>query len=1674
MSRIHALARFGAVVLGLCSSVTALQAQTTRVSNTASLSYQVEGGSRTVSSNTVSLDVGIAKRPTALSFHLLPPNYELTNMKCEGSPVPTFTPAPIDAATFAASPLVETIDVYTDVILALDSEGSNRDPLVRETAVIQVQAGKINTTITLLETGPNTGLFAGGVPASMTGKHPDLVPCDVRTQRGVTIKLTFIEDGFSFGSTASLLIDPAGFTFDSRTGTLVDGTRVTLVDAAGNAATVYGDDGVARYPSSVVSGETVTDSSGRVYPGRTGRFRFPLAAPGTYSLRIEPPGDYTAPSTQDRAVLAALRDPTGQPFIINPTSFGGSLTLSTPDPFYVDVPLDRPIANSLILSKTASVRDASPGDFIQYRLQITNQDKIAATNLRISDILPTGLRYERGSTRGGAEPVAATDGRTLDFTIPSIAAGGSAEVRYVVTVAPGAPIGEALNRAQVRGGGVQSNEAMASVRLRALLFTDAMTIIGRVSEGNCGDPASHRKGIAGIRLLMEDGTFVVTDRDGLYHIEGVRPGRHVVQIDTASIPASYEAVACDVDTRQAGSAISRFVEGDGGLLKRVDFQLRPTGKAAAPLAALPVTPVDDAAAAGNRDWLTGQTAGIAMLFPTEDYNPRAPVTRIVVKHAPGQNVALTINGVRSETLAFDGTDVDDKSGVAVTRWSGIPLQPGANRLVARVLDAQGREVQTITRTVTVSGNATLAVYDAAHSRLIADGLTRPLIAVRVTDKDGRPVHDGSLVPFTVDQPYTAAIEAELEQGRQLAGRDRAANTVRVVGDEGLAFIALQPTTQAGAVNVKVNLADDKITRTSEVRAWLSGSAKDWMVVGFGSGTLGYDTLRKHASGLPVRERNKVVTDGQLSFYAKGRVKGSWLLTIAYDSDRKYDPDRGLLGVIDPNRYYTVYGDGSQQGYDAPTRRKLYLRLERREFYALFGDFETGFTDTQLTRYSRTLNGVKAAYEGNRLRATGFAASTDTLYSRDEIQGNGLSGPYRLSGRDIVPNSDKLQIEVRDRFRSELIVSSRALTRHIDYDIDTIAGTIRFREPVLSRDQSLNPIFIVADYEVEGGRSNKLVAAARVAAKLAKGRVEVGVSGIRDDTIGRATVAGVDLKAHVTANTIMRAEAATGGRGGISEGQAFLAEIEHHGPTVDVLAYARQQDATFGVGQQNSVEAGTRKFGFDGKVHLDGRWSVTGTAWHQQQLEGAGTRTAGDIRLEYRRDTGTIFVGAQVAMDRGSDGKDRDSRLLTLGGSQILFGGKLTLAGQTQFAPGGDKDSVDFPIRHQLTAAYRITPGIRLIGGYEIADGKEFVVHTKQVGFDVAPWTGAKLMSTLNQQAVGENGGRTFAQYGMSQSLPIGKRWTVDATLDAASTISGRIPSGAVINAFQPVASGGSFTGGSFGGTSGSGTNATNGNFTAATLGAAYRAARWSWNGRIEYRNSTEDDRIGLTSNFLRSLGEGQTLASSIRAYKTTDKTGAVASYVSADLALALRPFDSRWSILERLELRHESADAGYTDSNVLGVPAYGAGDQVTSRLINNLAINYRSGPEGNGHGFEATLYYGSKYVRGRFQDDVYTGYIDVTGFELRKDIGTRFDIGVQGSVQHAWDRAAVAFSGGPSVGVSPAKNVWITGGYNISGYRDRDFEDDHYTRRGPYVTMRLKFDQRTLGNATRTIFGGRK
>ena len=112
----------------------------------------------------------------------------------------------------------------------------------------------------------------------------------------------------------AVLIDPFGTAFDSGTGEPVGGVTVTVVDAdTGRPAEVFGDDGRSAYPSTVRTGESVTDAGGARYVLAPGDYRFPLLRPGRYRLRDAPPGPYTAPSTVARAALALLRQPGGQP-----------------------------------------------------------------------------------------------------------------------------------------------------------------------------------------------------------------------------------------------------------------------------------------------------------------------------------------------------------------------------------------------------------------------------------------------------------------------------------------------------------------------------------------------------------------------------------------------------------------------------------------------------------------------------------------------------------------------------------------------------------------------------------------------------------------------------------------------------------------------------------------------------------------------------------------------------------------------------------------------------------------------------------------------------------------------------------------------------------------------------------------------------------------------------------------------------------------------------------------------------------------------------------------------------------------------------------------------------------------------------------------------------------------
>ena len=278
---------------------------------------------------------------------------------------------------------------------------------------------------------------------------------------------------------------------------------------------------------------------------------------------------------------------------------------------------------------------------------------------------------------------------------------------------------------------------------------------------------------------------------------------------------------------------------------------------------------------------------------------------------------------------------------------------------------------------------------------------------------------------------------------------------------------------------------------------LSIADKDWFYVAVADLTAGKGRTSGPAPIVTTDTEHydkKATFDGRLAFYLKGKILGKYLLTASADTreqpiknlfsnfDSK-DPAY-LLRRIDPNRYYPVYGDDSTSVDDAPTQGKFFVRVEHDSAHIMWGDFQTAWTGTELTQYSRGLYGAdlvwnsKATTEHGERRATleAFAAEPGTLQSREEFRGTGGSLFY-LRRQDVTQGSERLWAEVRGK-DSGVVLSRTLLAPSQDYEINYLQGRVTLTSPLplvadssgLVQTSSLNgdPVYLVATYEYVPG------------------------------------------------------------------------------------------------------------------------------------------------------------------------------------------------------------------------------------------------------------------------------------------------------------------------------------------------------------------------------------------------------------------------------------------------------------------------------------------------------------------------------------------------------------------------------------------------------------------------------
>ena len=1670
-----------AALLSVVVSGEAVHAQT--IDNIAHTKWVFGGDTYETTSNTVSVDVDRSRpvitvyRPTTGSGTGI--SYRAP--RCDTASIASAKVAQQAGNTDAEliSAIVETSDkvspggsILFDVLVPV----ANIDPRVVDSVDVQVisSAGD-SERLTIFETGENTGHFIGRILTHHVPPAPSATDCRLGVKDGGTVEIEIHAPGSAVivaTATVDVLADPFGVVFDSETGEEISGARVTLIDAAtGQPATVFAEDGITRWPSTVISGQAITDAAGNTYQIGPGEYWFPLTALGSYRVLVEPPDMYTAPSVATPAQLQQLVREDGSTFVIVDGSFGDRFVLVDQVPRRIDIPLDWS-GGAVTVAKTASRDRAEPGDAIFYAITVQNPDASRVKrNVVLVDTPSRWLRFRRDSVRVDGERIEdaaqfSADGSELRIELGDIAGGATRRVTYAMTVRPDAPPGDAENRAVAIDSLGREIIAGTSVEIEREAIASRMTIIGRVTAGDCSLIDS-RRGIPGVRVMLEDGSFAMTDSEGRYHFEGVVPGTHVVQASRMTLPEGGEFVNCHRDTRNAGSATSRFVIGQGGSLVVADFHAR-LPENALPSSVETVVETDQGKADAERegdavpeangpatDWIALGDGPDGWLTPEIGHNPRAPAIRVAIRHRKGQKIALRVDGQPVSGLNFEGTREAEAGKYAVSQWRGIPLKHERTMLSADIINSFGEINETIEREVFFTTAPAKVELVPELSNLVADGRTRPVVAVRVLDRNNRPLRESVAGEFTLSAPYQSAEQIERQQLDQLTGLEASSARWVVGGTDGIALIELAPTMVSGSVRLDFRFDDGEIVREQELETWIVPGDIEWTVIGLAEGSVGARTVAENMERAG-RFDSDLGDEARVALYAKGRVLGKYLVTLAYDSAKQAE-DQRVLGTLDPDAYYTVFGDASTRRFDAASREKLYLRVETATFYALYGDFETGFDQTRLARYNRTATGVKAEARLGQFRAQGFAAEIATRFRRDEIQGQGITGPYRLSSRGLIANSEKVVLEVRDRFRSELIVSSKELVRFIDYDIDRLSGTITFKEPVLSRDFDLNPQFVVVDYEIDGFSDGELNAGLRTDWTASGGAVRVGATAVTDKGDGSRTDMGaVDLRARFGESTELRAEVAASRRDGETS-TGWLVEAQHQTGSVDVIAYARSLDAEYGVGQQNGAEQGRRKFGTDARIKLGENLSILGSLWQDDSLTDDGRRRAAQIQLGYTTQTSDLRLGIAHFADRLADGTRNDSTVLEGGVTQRLLDNRLELSASTSIALDS-AESIDLPARHRIGARYALTENVRIVGLYELADGAEIDARTIKGGLEVTPWEGAKAVTSLGRQDIGEYGNRSFAAFGLAQSLQVTPALTIDATIDGNRTLGGSNTVSDVVNPAQPVASGGQL-----------GQDGTLfEDFNAVTLGMAWRKDRWSATGRAEYRDGEFADRKGLTLGAIRQLGEGSIVGSGFTWTEAKADNGAATQIMDAAIAIAHRPAESAFAFLGKLEFRSDevtdavAGEAGAAGNTALLVD----GDAKSSRLIASLSTNWSpQGRDASGQivrRHEFGIFIGARHNFDQFEGYDYAGTTLLGGLDAKFGLGERFEIGARGTVRKGLEDGLTSYAIGPNVGFSPADNALITVGYNFAGFRDQDFSAARETDEGLYASIRIKFDADTF------------
>lgn len=1060
-------------------------------------------------------------------------------------------------------------------------------------------------------------------------------------------------------------------------------------------------------------------------------------------------------------------------------------------------------------------------------------------------------------------------------------------------------------------------------------------------------------------------------------------------------------------------------------------------------------------------------------------------TNIQVKGPVGTVFKLWVNDIEvADSRVGKRSTLADKK-VEAWEYVAVTLKKGLNTVKVLQNDPLGNTRGTKSLQVIAPGELAKISLELPTDAL-ADGQTAAVIKMRLLDSEGRLV--STRTPINLSSKIGSWLVNDLSdqepgiqlfvQGGQIDLPLRApaepgvgeilvdANGVKTSAE--MRFIPnLRPMLVAGVVDGVIHLRNINFSAIEPVRK--------------------ADSFEKElVSFSQISQNGKTSSAARAAFYLKGRIKGEYLLTAAYDSEKTQKET--LFRDIQPDAFYPIYGDSSVRGFDAQSSGKLFIRVDSNRSYVMWGDFTpVGNNIRQLTQYSRALNGAqlhldeivaKASPSTATLKSSDVRAEVNVFASKnnqkqvlEELLANGTTGPFQLRFSDMLQNSEKIEVLIRDRQENEILSSDsnsnsqRILERFVDYTIDTATGQLRLRQPLASFDQNGNRQSLRIRYEVEGDGDEFWVAGVDAQIELTN-KAKLGLVGVEDkDPAKPSQLQGLYGSFKIADQTILNAEMAKitryAGNGTDSNaipkdgqsvsGSAQRIELIHQDNNLQIRAQAQKSDKDFDF-TGSSLSKGRQELTLEGSVKPLPQTTLKAQLKQSKNLIELTEQTSSGISATQQLTPSvTLELGVRHYRNLSNELLTRQSILEEGEVAKLRIAGTLPMLAKVNSFIEYEQDlSVQDQKMLAFGSEYNTNWG-RVYGRYELlsnlnkANSLNLDAQNQRsaFGFDAKYSDAGSVYSEYRLSDEGANSvSNAQLAYGLKHQFNLTNDWSltgnfekIQPTDSSKNNNSTQTDNSASTNSSSSSA------------TSLSASERS----TTAGLTLDYKGFE---NARLSSRLEGRIADLEKSNNFLFAAAyklnnEWSSLARLVQENRyTLTTTGTDNQNTRIQLGLAYRPNRSdRLNVLAKYENRYEIiTPVGLVDtlatlsrSQIFSVHA-NIRPHVALQLDGRIA---------------------AKWIKSHLDDLVTHNSAQLIYTRATYDLTDRIDLGTQLFLMHS-SNGALQKGVGFEVGYLISSDVWLSLGYNALGFKEFDLAGQAQLSKGVYLRLRLKFDESGL------------